>query len=99
MVYFQAKIPKFGYILEGLAMEDVGIFYGQFVYFTDKWYILWPSGSFFGQLVYCFPFWYVVLRKVWQPWFEEINTLFALAAWSCSIVSACHRGDWGCYGS
>jgi hypothetical protein len=34
MVYFQTKKNKFGQILEGLAMEDVGIFYVHLVYFT-----------------------------------------------------------------
>jgi hypothetical protein len=38
--------------LEGLAMEYVGIFYGHFVYFTAKLYILWPFGTFCGHLVY-----------------------------------------------
>jgi hypothetical protein len=42
-------------ILEGLAMEDVGIFYDHFVYFTAKWYILWPFGAVCGHLVYIFP--------------------------------------------
>jgi hypothetical protein len=33
MVYFQTKRSQFGKILEGLAMVDVGIFYGHLVYF------------------------------------------------------------------
>jgi hypothetical protein len=37
-------------------MEEVGIFYGHFVYifvyFTDISYKLWPFGVFVGQLVY-----------------------------------------------
>jgi hypothetical protein len=32
---FSDKKYQFGQILEGLAMEDVGIFYGHLVYFTD----------------------------------------------------------------
>jgi hypothetical protein len=36
-------------------MEDVGIFYGHFVYFTAKWYILWPLGTFCDIFVYFFP--------------------------------------------
>jgi hypothetical protein len=28
-------------------MEDVSIFYGQLVYFTAIWYILWPFGIYF----------------------------------------------------
>jgi hypothetical protein len=42
-------------------MEDVGIVYVLWVYFTDIWYILWLFGIFS-------PFWYVVPRKIWQPW-------------------------------
>jgi hypothetical protein len=40
MVYYQTKNPNLG-ILEGLAIEDVGIFYGLFVNFPAMWYILW----------------------------------------------------------
>jgi hypothetical protein len=32
-------------------MEDVGIFYVIFVYFTSVWYTLWPFGIFYGYLV------------------------------------------------
>jgi hypothetical protein len=44
---FSNQKSQFGKILEGLAMEGVGIFYGQSVYFTAPWYILWPYGIFF----------------------------------------------------
>jgi hypothetical protein len=51
-------------------MEDVGIFYGHLVYFTD-------FGFFYGYLVYISPFWYVVQRKIWQPcqrqWLSCVN--------------------------
>jgi hypothetical protein len=52
--------------LEGLALEDVGIFYGRLVYFTAIMYIgiliLWPFGTLYGHLVYFYPVWYVVSR-------------------------------------
>jgi ABC-type spermidine/putrescine transport system permease subunit II len=54
--------------LEGLAIENLGIFYGLLVYFTAIGNILWPFGIFCGHLVYFFPFWYFVPRKIWQPW-------------------------------
>jgi hypothetical protein len=38
--------------LEGLAMEDIGIFYGDLVYFTAIWYMLWTLVMFCGNLVY-----------------------------------------------
>jgi hypothetical protein len=59
---------KFGQNLEGLAMEDGGIFYGHLVYINA---ILTTLGSiciYYGYLVYFYPFWYFVPRKIWQPW-------------------------------
>jgi hypothetical protein len=43
---------QFGKILEGLAMEDVGIF----MTFLS---ILWPNGSFNGHLVHFVAIWYI----------------------------------------
>jgi hypothetical protein len=40
------KKSQFGLILEGLTMQDVGIFYGQLVHFTAIWYTLSISSSF-----------------------------------------------------
>jgi hypothetical protein len=37
---FTNKKSQLGSILEGLAMENVGIFYGNLVYFTAIWSIL-----------------------------------------------------------
>jgi hypothetical protein len=36
-------------------MKGAVIFYGHFVYFTAKWYILWPFGTLCDHLVYFFP--------------------------------------------
>jgi hypothetical protein len=36
--------------LEGLAIEDVGVFYGLFFYFKTIWYILWPFGTYILSL-------------------------------------------------
>jgi hypothetical protein len=44
MVYFQTKNPNLGKFLEGLRMENVGIFYGRMEY-------LRPLGIFYGNLV------------------------------------------------
>jgi hypothetical protein len=72
-IFSNQKSP-FGQILEGLAKEDVGIFFGHLVYFIDIWYLLWTFGIFYGHLVYFMdiwyiitPLWYVVPRKIWQP--------------------------------
>jgi hypothetical protein len=61
MVHFQTKKSQFGSILEGVAMEDVGIFYDRLVYFTANWYtyfmaiwyILWSFGILFPILLCC----------------------------------------------
>jgi hypothetical protein len=57
---FSNEKSKFGKILEGLAMEDVGIFYAHLKYLIAIWYILWPFGPicchfgiFFPVVVYC----------------------------------------------
>jgi hypothetical protein len=64
---FSNQTSKFGKILQGLAMDEVGIFYGPFFYFTVIWYVLLPLVIFCGNLVYISPFWYVAPRKIWQP--------------------------------
>jgi hypothetical protein len=57
----------FGEILEGLAKEDVCIFYCHSVYCRVIWYILWPF-----LYIFCifFPIWYVVRIKIWQPYWK-----------------------------
>jgi hypothetical protein len=42
-------------------MENVGIFYGQLVYFTAIWIILGPFGLFYCHLVYFTAIWYILL--------------------------------------
>jgi hypothetical protein len=64
---FSNQKSRFWLILEDLAMEGVGIFYGHSVYFAVIWYILWPFSIIYGHLVHFFLFWYVVPRKIWQP--------------------------------
>jgi hypothetical protein len=51
---------QFGLILEGLAMEDIGIFYGHLVYFEAIWYILRQFGIICGHLVYFAAIWYIL---------------------------------------
>jgi hypothetical protein len=56
---FSNQIYLFWQILEGLRIENFGIFYGHFEYFTAIWYILWPFGIVviiwytFPVLVFC----------------------------------------------
>jgi hypothetical protein len=41
---FSKQKSHFGEILEGLEMENVGIFYGHLEYVLAIWYILWTFG-------------------------------------------------------
>jgi hypothetical protein len=68
MADFQTKNPNLGQFWWDLqvAMEAIGVFCGNLVYFMVIWYILWQFGIFYGYLVYFFPFWDVVPRKIWQ---------------------------------
>jgi hypothetical protein len=49
---FSNQESRFGSILEGLEMENVGIFYDRLEYFTAIWYNLWPFGIAYNHLVY-----------------------------------------------
>jgi hypothetical protein len=60
MVNFRTKNRNLGQILEGVAIEDVGIFYGHLAYFTSVRYILWAFGIFYGHLVYFMVIWYIL---------------------------------------
>jgi hypothetical protein len=51
-VFFQNKNPNLGKFWEGLGIENVGIFYDNWQYFTAIWYSLLLFGKFFL-------FWYV----------------------------------------
>jgi hypothetical protein len=53
---FKDQKSKFWYILEGLGMENVGIFYGHLVKCMAVWCSLCSFGIFF-------PFWYVGTKK------------------------------------
>jgi hypothetical protein len=52
---FSKQKSQFGYILEWLALKDVGKFYGHLVYFTAISYSLWPFGIFRGYFGIFFP--------------------------------------------
>jgi hypothetical protein len=58
---FSNQNSKFGKILEGIAMEDVGTFYGNLVHFKVFWYILLAFGIFYWHLVYFIGIWYILL--------------------------------------
>jgi hypothetical protein len=53
--------------LEGLAPEDVGIFYGHLVHFTVFCYISWTFGIVRGNLGYFPPFGILYQEKSGNP--------------------------------
>jgi hypothetical protein len=55
MFVFSNQKSEFGYILEGLGMEKVSIFFGYFEFITAVWYIFWPLGNLVA-------IWYLFLR-------------------------------------
>jgi hypothetical protein len=62
---FKPKTP----VWVNFAMEDVGIFYGNLVYFPAIWSICGHL-VYFMVIWYIFSrFWYVIPRKIWQPWY------------------------------
>jgi hypothetical protein len=68
MAYVHTKnLPLTTFILEGLGIENVGMFYGHLEYFMQKllhFEVIWhipPFGIFP-------PFWYIAPRKIWPPW-------------------------------
>jgi hypothetical protein len=67
---FLNQKSKFGYILEGLGMENVSIFYDQLEYFMAIWHNLCQFGIVCGHLVYFYHFGIFGPRKIWQPWYE-----------------------------
>jgi hypothetical protein len=62
---FANQISLFGYILEGLGIENVGIFCGHRVYFTAIWYILLPFGIFYSHVVHFMAILYNYFLIIW----------------------------------
>jgi hypothetical protein len=60
---FSFQKSEFGYILEGLGMENVGLFRDHLEYFTSVWYTLWLFGIVWVHLIIFSQFWYVCTNK------------------------------------
>jgi hypothetical protein len=82
MVCFQTKNPKFGYILDGHWMVNVGKFYDHLEHFMAIWYNLWPFVIACDHLLYFSPFGMFGPRKIWQPWFTAFETML-MRVWNC----------------
>jgi hypothetical protein len=63
---FSYQKSQFGYMLEGLEMENVGIFYGHLKYVTSTGRFFVRLKIFGRHLIYFPPFWYIAPRKIWQ---------------------------------
>jgi hypothetical protein len=62
------KKSQFGYILEGLGMENVFFYiYDYFEYFIAIWYNLCQFGIVCTNFVYFSRFGMSGPRKIWQP--------------------------------
>jgi hypothetical protein len=71
---------QFEYILEGLEVEHVGLFYGHLEYIKAVWYIVCPYGN---------------LGAVWFIWFSPVlvnclkKNLATLGVYLCTIRPNC----------
>jgi hypothetical protein len=74
MACFHTKTPSLGKFLEGFAIDEVGIFYGQLEYLVVLWYILWQFWMGCGHLVNFPHFGRIGPRKIWQPWLPDFQT-------------------------
>jgi hypothetical protein len=66
MDYLQTKNSQFGYILEGLGMENVVIYSCLSEYFMVTWHNVWQFGIVCGHLVYFSHFGMFGPRKIWN---------------------------------
>jgi hypothetical protein len=71
--FFSNQKSHFGKILEGLAMEDVGICYGHLVNFPAIWHILWPFGIFSPILVHFTRFGMLYQEKSGSPGHDPVR--------------------------
>jgi hypothetical protein len=68
-------------------MDNVGIFYIFFEYFTALWYILWQFGIICGHLVYFSPFRYVCSNKNLATLVESSFTTHKTTVSWCTSVN------------
>jgi hypothetical protein len=92
---FANQISLFVYILEGLGVENVGIFYGHWVYFVVFWYILLPLGIFYSHVVFLWPFIFYVYSYFLIIWCI-FSILVCCTKKNLAILIAYETGmEWG----
>jgi hypothetical protein len=67
---FSYRKSQFGYISEGLGMENVDIFHDHLEYFKAAWYFSRLYDTVSGHLVHFSCFGMFGQRKIWQPLFR-----------------------------
>jgi hypothetical protein len=84
---FSNQKSKFGYILEGLGMDNVFIFHYYLEYFVAIWYNLWQFWIVSGHWEYFFHFGMFGPWKIWQPWWNiKQNEILQLIPWTATIA-------------
>jgi hypothetical protein len=79
MVSFSDQNYQFGYILEGLGMENayIPIYSGHMEYFTTHWVYFTDILAILVVIWYILTtLWYIVPRKIWQPCFTSYSAIF-----------------------
>jgi hypothetical protein len=75
MVYFQ-KVPIWVNFGRSCNLTQ-WYFYDHFVYFTVKWYILWPFGTLCGHLVYFSHFGMLYREKSGNPGLKRAGLILS----------------------
>jgi hypothetical protein len=73
MVYFQTKNPNLGLFCRAFDWENVGIFYDHLKYVKAIWHNLRPFSKVCSHLVYFSQFGMFGPRKIWQPWWQDVE--------------------------
>jgi hypothetical protein len=78
---FSDQKSQFGYILDGLTMEDVCVIYVWTFSLLCEHLIYYKGHLVYFMVIWCIfsPFWCIVPRKIWQPWWGPLQT--------CSIIA------------
>jgi hypothetical protein len=91
---FSNQKSQFGYILEGLGIENVIIFCDHLDYFMAIRYNLWQFGTACGHLVYFSHFGMFGPRKIWQPLGRRPKwNFFSNLAIKTDFYKTCQNGN------
>jgi hypothetical protein len=84
MVFFSYQKSYLGmYILEGLGIKNLSMFYGHLVHFMAICYILWQFGTFYGHLEKITAIWYIL----WLFGIHYSHLVYFMAIWKMCIAA------------